>query len=390
MLKHFLKNQISKVLNEFDRELVNRNQQYPLDLHLRTFFKQHKSIGSKDRKLISENVYQLVRNQIYLDTISPKPLSWDGKIETMLSQRFHTMKANKSLLPLFDLMSKAYGEQDALTYLQNINNRAPLTVRVNPYKISRDDLLEKWNKIDKLPCKKTSYSPYGIVFTSSISQNLFDLPEFKRGYFEIQDEASQLAALTVKCQPGQKILDFCCGAAGKSLAFAPYTKGTGKIYLHDVREKIFIEAKKRLKRAGVINVEFLKDKSEMKKLKGRCDWVVVDAPCSGTGTLRRNPDLKNKFKLENLQYYTDLQRSILEESLKYVKKDGGKLVYITCSLLPQENLFQVQKFCEDKGLEIEDGKHFQTLPVDKNGMDSLFAATLQYPTSQQNENEQKN
>ena len=163
-----------------------------------------------------------------------------------------------------------------------------------------------------------------------------DTPEFRKGYFEVQDEASQLVGLRVLAQPGEKVLDYCAGSAGKTLTFAHQLRGTGKIYLHDVRASVLVNAKKRLKRAGVNNVVFCyEDNTLLKDMKGQFDWIVLDVPCTGTGTLRRNPDIKMKFTRARLDHFVQLQQGIIAESLPYLKKETGRIVYSTCSLLPQ-------------------------------------------------------
>lgn len=147
--------------------------------------------------------------------------------------------------------------------------------------------------------------------------------------------------LRVKAGVGDKVIDYCAGSGGKSLTYAHQMKGTGRIYLHDVRKSMQAQAKKRMSRAGITNVEYCFDDDKkqklLPKLHRQCDWVVLDVPCSGVGTMRRNPDLKLKFNLDRFQYYLDLQQAILNEGVKFLKKDG-KLVYITCSFLEQENL----------------------------------------------------
>lgn len=149
-------------------------------------------------------------------------------------------------------------------------------------------------QIAQMQCKKTPVSPFGLIMSSDRNINLKDTPEFSQGLFEIQDEASQLCALRVKCRPPEKVLDYCAGSGGKTLAFAHQLEGKGLIELNDTRPDALAKAKLRLKRAGVTNYQLF-------SRKYRFDWVVLDVPCSGMGTLRRNPDIKYKFSLEKLQ-----------------------------------------------------------------------------------------
>ncbi|KAL4491385.1 hypothetical protein ABPG72_008041 [Tetrahymena utriculariae] len=391
MIKKFIKGHISKFLNLWQQELeLKKEQANPIDSMLRNYLKENKALGSNDRKLFTDNVYKLVRHKVYLDTISPKPLSWEGRLDTIYTEKFATQRKNTSILPhvrascpkeLFDVLCDSFGEEKAIEICMAQNLRAPLTVRVNPIKISREELIQKWRDANKFAIKPTEFSPYGITFTTDKNENLYELPEFKRGYFEIQDEASQLAAFKVKCQIGDHVLDYCAGAGGKSLAFAPYLRGTGQIYLHDTRDYILLEAKKRFNKAGIQNVQFQTQESlnnNKNKLLKKFDWVVCDVPCTGTGTLRRNPDLKYKFSRNRLKYFVDLQASVFKEALPFVKPKTGKIVYSTCSLLQEENIFQITKFCKEFNLEIVDGKHFQTIPSKDVEMDGFFCAVLQF------------
>jgi len=171
------------------------------------------------------------------------------------------------------------------------------------------------------------------------------------------------------------VLDYCGGSAGKTLAFAPFTQGRGQIFIHDIRKYILLEAKKRLRRAGVQNYQLNPDKEKLHTLlKNKCDWVLLDVPCSGTGTIRRNPDLKIKFSNERLIELLNVQEKILEESLDLLKPNG-KIVYVTCSLLREENINQIMKFCRKFGVKIDNDTIFQTEP--KSGMmDGFFSVTL--------------
>jgi 16S rRNA (cytosine967-C5)-methyltransferase len=170
-------------------------------------------------------------------------------------------------------------------------------------------------------------------------------------------------------------LDYCGGAAGKSLAIAPFTQGKGQIFVHDIRKTILMEAKKRLRRAGVQNYQLNNDKEDIRRiLRNKCDWILLDVPCSGTGTIRRNPDLKYKFSLERLEETLHTQEKIFEESLDLIKPNG-KIVYVTCSILKEENINQIMKFCRKFGVKIDNDTIFQTEPKSKR-MDGFFSVTL--------------
>ena len=205
--------------------------------------------------------------------------------------------------------------------------------------------------------------------------HLAALPEFRSGLFELQDEGSQLVAQLIRAKEGDEVLDFCAGSGGKSLAFASSMRGKGQIYLHDVRSSILLQAKKRLKRAGIQNAQIATSHSKAKQLlKKRMDWVLVDAPCTGTGTLRRNPDLKWKFTEETLQKLQMEQRDIFKEALTFLKP-GGRIVYATCSLLKEENEEQAAYFQCCHNLKLIAPFFCSTPQVGE--MDGFFAATFQ-------------
>ena len=202
---------------------------------------------------------------------------------------------------LYGLMAQAHGEQEATRICRIMNEEPHLTVRANTLRTTRNELLKKFKELGWI-AKPTRFAPNGIRFVKPPEGNLFKLVEFKKGHFEVQDEASQLLAMRVDAKPKQTILDYCAGSGGKTLGFAPFMHNSGQIYLHDIRKSVEVQAKQRLKRAGVQNAQFCHDKVRLgKDLRGRCDWVLLDVPCTGSGVLRRNPDLKWKFSRERMQ-----------------------------------------------------------------------------------------
>ena len=366
-------------------------QKLPIDLVINHYFRDHPALGSKDRAFIAETVYALIRWQSSLNALasktfnSPSP-SWQERYQTYLTvdmdqlqqeleqleQRGDISLSTRVSCPpvLFDLLVKNYGLEQAREICLISNTQAPTTVRANVLKISRDNLLEKWKETYEV--SPTHTSPHGITFHKKM--NFFQLPEFKEGLFEIQDEGSQLLAQLMQVKPGQHVLDYCAGSGGKTLAFAPVMEGKGQIYVHDIRPFALQEAKRRLARAGVQNYQILlPDSPQIKKIKKKMDWVLVDAPCSGTGTLRRNPDMKWKFDAEMLDRLVGQQRTIFEKALSFLKPDG-RIVYATCSLLKEENELQLQHFLSTYSLKIE-GEPFRTLPT-KGGMDGFFGVIL--------------
>lgn len=353
-------------------------QNLPLDLTINQYFRSHPALGSKDRGFVAETAYALIRWKGLLDYLTPTH-SWHDRFR-LYAQIDIKDYLNKTEIPLhvrvsfpeylFGLMVNNYGEEKAIELCLESNHQAPTTIRVNSLKIQRDALLENWKNLYDVSATLTS--PNGIIFHKKI--NFFQLPEFKAGFFEVQDEGSQLLADLVQAQPGDHVLDYCAGSGGKTLAFATALQNKGQIYLHDIRTWALQEARKRLKRAGVQNAQFLKpDSVGLKKLKKKMDWVLVDAPCTGTGTLRRNPDMKWKFSQEMLLRLISQQRVIFEKALSYLKPNG-KIIYATCSLLNEENQTQLEHFIKTYRLSIE-GQPFQSLPS-MGGMDGFFGVVL--------------
>ncbi|MCH9634644.1 MAG: Ribosomal RNA small subunit methyltransferase B [Chlamydiae bacterium] len=351
----------------------------PLDLTIARYFRQHKALGSKDRKKIAEIVYHLVRWSGLFDYFIPHKKDWESRYEVY--QKLDLAEAIKNPdLPLhirtsfpkvlIDYWVQSYGAAEAEKLALMSNDRAPITLRANALKISREDFIERFKS--EIEMEAASTAPYAIRVLKRTS--LFQLDAFKEGFFEMQDEASQLIAELVSAEPRQKVLDYCAGSGGKSLAIAPRMKNQGVLYLHDIREGILIQAKKRLKRAGIQNAQILSPNDpQINSLKGNMDWVLVDAPCSGSGTYRRNPDLKWKFSKEMLENLIETQRMIVKEAMSYLKPQG-RLVYATCSLFQEENEKQVDYFEKNLSLKL-DGEVIKT----KNKyaeMDGFFGAIL--------------
>lgn len=354
-------------------------QDLPLDLFLKDYFKARTAVGSKDRPFISDAVYTIVRWRGLLDYLCDAPIDWAKRLDIYLKWDLPTVKKRADIpvhiragFPkgLFDLIIESHGEVKGLDICHKSNTMAPITVRANTLKTTREHLIDLWK--DKHRVTACSYSKNGITFSQRI--NFFELSEFKQGFFEIQDEGSQLLSELIQVQPGQLVMDFCAGAGGKTLAFAPQMENKGQIYLHDIRAHALHDAKKRLRRAGIQNAQIIEaDETKLKKLKKKMDWVLVDAPCTGTGTMRRNPDMKWKFNETLLKEMVSLQRVIFERALSYLKPDGH-IVYATCSLLKGENAEQVAHFIKTYNLEIV-GNVFESTPV-PGGMDGFFGVTL--------------
>jgi 16S rRNA (cytosine(967)-C(5))-methyltransferase len=374
MKRPYREHHLLSMLDEYEQ------QKLPLDVFISFYFKNHKALGSKDRAHIAETVYDLMRWKGLLSYLA-KDTSWEKCYDTYTNDfkpsdylddeniSLHTRLSFPE--NVFNLFVSSHGVEKATELCLISNQKAPTTIRANTLKTTRDELLAKF-KQQNFQVKPCQYSKDGIVFLQKI--HFFSLPEFQEGLFEIQDEGSQLVAGHVQAQPGELVMDYCAGSGGKALAFAPLMQNKGQIFLHDIRPWALTESKKRFKRAGVQNVQTApEDDNKLKKIKKKMDWVLVDAPCSGTGTLRRNCDMKWKFTDDMVTRLVGQQRMIFEKALSYLKPTGS-IVYATCSLLKEENEQQVEHFCKTYGLQIV-GDPFISLPSE-GGMDGFYSVVM--------------
>jgi 16S rRNA (cytosine967-C5)-methyltransferase len=355
-------------------------QSLPLDVFLKHYFRANKAIGSHDRKYLSELAYKMIRWKGLIFFLC-KEESFSEKALKMAQELDPESVQEDSSIPLhhrvsfpeeyFSFLCEQLGQEEARRFCLESNFPAPTTIRVNTAKISRDLLEERLQKTHAIT--KGKNSPYALHFCQRV--NFLILPEFKEGLFEVQDEASQLVAMQVAAKPSDHVLDYCAGSGGKALAIALSMQGKGQLYLSDIRHHALVEAKKRLKRAGVQNAQILEPNHKgHKALLGKMDWVLVDAPCSGSGTLRRNPDMKWRFSQENLQKTLLLQREIFAKALRYVKP-GGHIAYATCSVFPEENEKQVEYFLQTLPVK-PTSSSFQSFPT-RDGMDGFYCSVLQ-------------
>ena len=360
----------------------------PADMKLSHYYREHGELGQKDRGEIAECIYGVTRRLRFLKKINEDDsnfkklvIAWLIKIEgRSIRELEHGLSKDeiewaKSLksrdtenytwpeklsLPdwLWDLLVEQYGLNEAIDLGRSFLEPAKLDIRINTIKISREELIELLAK-EIVDIEVMTYSPSGIRIArgTSLSKN----PLFLEGKIEVQDESSQILSFAVDAKRGMMVADFCAGAGGKSLAIGAIMKNTGRIYAYDISEKRIINLGKRLKKSGLSNLFAQKIKNEkdakLKKLHGKFDRVLADVPCSGTGTFRRNPDLKWKNSIEDLDELNIKQLAILEEAKKLVKKEG-RLIYSTCSLLKRENESIVEKF-------LDGNKNFRVISVNE-------------------------
>lgn len=225
--------------------------------------------------------------------------------------------------------------------------RPPLDIRVNTLKSTRDKVLKQLGRQDAKP---TLIALHGIRIESNEpfarQPNVQAEESFQKGRFEIQDEGSQIVGDLVFARSGESILDYCAGGGGKTLSLAASMENKGQIHAYDSDKSRLAPIHERLKRAGTRNVQVHAPKSDMSALIGKMDKVVIDAPCTGSGTWRRRPDAKWRFDEKNMETRVEQQEEVLSEAAPFVKP-GGHLIYITCSIFPEENENQVYSFTEN-------------------------------------------
>ncbi|MFT5572767.1 MAG: 16S rRNA (cytosine967-C5)-methyltransferase [Cryomorphaceae bacterium] len=354
---------------------------YPADRTMAQYFKQRRYIGSKDKAAISEYLYTVLRNRLSFEYlldradlgIHSRMLAalmkkidgedlreyFDGdkycpvRLRPEQLEAFESLDTDLSTAPVHVRLNvpqwiaarleAALGDRYEAE-MQASNQRAQTDIRVNTLKCSVAQLSEALESSGH-HFSPSSLSPWGVRFESRVA--LFGLDSFKQGWFEVQDEGSQLLALMSGVKAGHKVIDFCAGAGGKTLALAAMMDNKGVIYACDVHSKRLEQLSKRTKRAGAHNVRthILSSENDkwVKQHKQIADVVLLDAPCTGTGTWRRSPDSRWNLTEENLSNLVELQQSIMQSAQRLVKP-GGRLLYATCSLLEEENEQQVERF----------------------------------------------
>ena len=284
--------------------------------------------------------------------------------------------AVRCLLPewLYQRIAQELGSDVTEQLMQVQNEEPPVFIRVNTLKTSEDEL---YNVLisEGLEPRRTKL-PNAILIQNAA--RLFKTKAFFEGMYEVQDMHSQQVSLMADPHPGQRVIDACAGAGGKTLHLAALMQNKGKIIALDVSEKKLHELQRRVKKAGVSMVESrtIDNKKVIKRLEHSADMVLVDAPCSGTGVLRRNPDIRWFLDEKELNRLLGIQQELLNDYIGCVKP-GGKLVYSTCSILPGENEIQVEKFLKQHPqcvLEFE-----QRLDAAHQGGDGFYVAVIRKP-----------
>jgi 16S rRNA (cytosine967-C5)-methyltransferase len=396
---------------------------HPADTTLRYFFQENR-IGSNERALVAETVFGVLRHRLLLEhactvingQATPRRMAlahmvrFGGynlrEIEPVLKRDekewLATVKGVKAEdLPLslqtelpdwlIEKMRASYSDEDILAIGRAMQQSAPLDIRVNTLLAKRDEVLEQL-RAKKIEASATPYSPLGIRLKEKIPLNKDAL--FTEGKVEVQDEGSQLLGFMLAPKRNDMVVDFCAGAGGKTLMLSALMNSQGRLYAMDVSEKRLANLKPRLKRSGASNIQPMliahENDLKVKRLAGKIDRVLVDAPCSGLGTLRRNPDLKFRQSPGSIEELTQKQAAILASASRLLKK-GGRLVYATCSILPEENQRIVEAFLaahpdfvlkpagevlKQQKIELEMGDYLELRPQ-LHATDGFFAAVLE-------------
>jgi len=394
---------------------------FPADLVVSRYFRQHRELGHADRGFVAETVFTVLRRKRSLsarcgDDVTSRRLLLASlacvqglnrrELDVVLNEvegkwLAHAKAVKLEDLPpavrcdlpdwLYDVLAAQFGAAELEALAAGLNVAAPLDLRVNPLKAERQDVLVRL-QADGLAAQACPYSPLGIRLVGKPA--LARYPLFIDGSIEVQDEGSQLLGHLLQPKRGEMVADFCAGAGGKTLLLGALMRSQGRLYAFDVAEKRLAKLKPRLARSGLSNVHPVRIESEndikIKRLAGKLDRVLVDAPCSGLGTLRRNPDLKWRQTPESVAELTVKQAAILHAASGLVKQ-GGRLVYATCSLLDAENEAVISAFlskhpefvalsAEDvlrkQEIEIECGERLRLLPH-RHGTDGFYAAVME-------------
>ncbi|WP_291866784.1 methyltransferase domain-containing protein [Maribacter sp.] len=390
--------------------LIFNEDQYA-DKVVQKVLKFDKRWGSRDRGFIAETTYDIVRwKRLYSEIAEVKaPYSrpklfrlfavwailkgiklpdWkqleptpERRIKGKFDELSQIRKFKESLPDWMDeICVKSLGEKLWNKESAALNQQADVILRTNTLKTSKETLRKALLEagIDVDPIKG-----YANALKLAERSNVFTTEEFKKGFFEVQDASSQLVSEFLGVKPGMRVVDTCAGAGGKTLHLAALMENKGQLIALDIYENKLKELKRRAKRAGAHNIEprAIDSSKVIKKLYGSADRVLIDAPCSGLGILRRNPDAKWKLQPEFIDKIIATQKEIIRSYSKIVKP-GGQMVYATCSILPQENIDQVKSF-----LSSEEGKDFELVKDKKifastSGYDGFYMALLQKKTAE--------
>ena len=389
----------------------------PADQVLSRYFRAHPELGQRDRAFVAEAAFAVLRRRRSLEACAGaaearalhlaalvRVLGFSGRaleglVDPALVERIRAAPADelpdavRADLPdwLWHELEGEHGRAEALAIAQGLLNAAPLDLRVNLARASREEVLARLAR-DGIEASATSHAPSGVRLAGKPAINQH--PLFRDGLIEVQDEGSQLLAYLLAPRRGEMIADYCAGAGGKTLALAMLMRGAGRVYAMDVSAKRLAALGARAARAQASNVHSIAlagdNDSRAKRLAGKLERVLVDAPCSGFGTLRRNPDLKWRHDRQAVAELAQKQARILTAAARLVKP-GGRLLYATCSILPAENEAIVDQFaattphfaplsCAEllagQRIALDTGERLRLWPH-RHGTDGFFAAAFE-------------
>lgn len=376
------------------------------DKVIQGLLKRDKRWGSRDRGFVAETVYDIVRwKRLYAEISEVRePFSRDDawrlfavwatlkgiklpdwkyfegtptrKIKGRFDEVSKIRKIKESIPDWMDVLGvEELGESIWTKELAKQNEQAEVILRVNTLKTNIKDL-QKQLQSETIETTEIEGYPYALELIERA--NVFQTEAFKKGWFEVQDASSQLVADFLDVKPGMKVVDACAGAGGKTLHLSALMENKGSLIAMDIYESKLKKLKIRARRNGAHNIDLrvIDSTKPIKKLKGKADRLLIDAPCSGLGVLRRNPDSKWKLEPEFIEKIKGTQQNILQDYSKMLKP-GGKMVYATCSVLPSENQNQVNTF-----LASEQGQDFRLIKdkrilAHESGYDGFYMALLE-------------
>lgn len=369
--------------------------------------KRDKRWGSRDRKFIAETIYEMVRwKRLYNEIAGTKEhytnenlwknftvwailkgynlpdwKQFEGTPTRRIKGKFDELQKQRKFKESIPDWLDELGEKELgvkwESEINALNEQAKVILRVNTLKTNRS-FLKKLLATDSIETEIIKSQPDALILTER--KNVFLTDAFKKGFFEVQDASSQMVAPFLDVKPGMRVIDACAGAGGKTLHLASLMQNKGQIIALDIYGNKLKELKRRAKRDGAHNIEtrHIESTKTTKKLKNTADRVLIDAPCSGLGVLKRNPDAKWKLQPEFIKEIKKTQAEILENYSKMVKI-GGKLVYATCSILPSENEDQIENFLKNHPeFKLIDDKKIS--PV-KSGFDGFYMALMEKTNS---------
>jgi 16S rRNA (cytosine967-C5)-methyltransferase len=393
----------------------------PADAGLHHYFRDNRDLGQKDRAFVAETVYGVLRHKRLLEHLAApqatarrlalaalvklqglslrelEPLLKPGEAEWLREVKAAATDglplAIRADLPdwLAEKLRAFLSDDEILSLARGMQQPAPLDLRVNTVLASREEVLQAL-AAEGIRAEPTPYSPAGIRLLEKPA--LHRHPLYLGGKVEVQDEGSQLLGFMLAPRRREMVVDFCAGAGGKTLLLGALMHSQGRVYAFDVSEKRLSQLKPRLKRSGLSNLHPQVISSEndikVKRLAGKIDRVLVDAPCSGLGTLRRNPDMKWRQTPQTIAELIKKQRAILAAAARLLKP-GGRLVYATCSILPEENeavaeeflaarpdfrLLDAAEVLAQQHIPLNTGRYLKLLPH-LHGTDGFFAAVME-------------